>query len=545
MNLSRFSTDKYRWYALVVLALSIAIVIIDNTVLNVAIPYILRDLNTTFDAIQWVISGYALIIATLLIIMGRLGDLYGRKKIFLIGTVFFAVGSFIASIAPNVYILFLGEAFIEAIGAAMLMTSSLSLIASEFQGKERAVAFGIWGSVAGGSASVGPLLGGFLTTYYSWRWSLRINVAVALVAIIGSIFIQESKGDGGKKFDIAGTFLSASGLFILIFGLIEGRKYGWWAPQELFSLGSFAWNNTGISIIPYAFGLSAILLILFVLVENKLERNGQDPLLRMSMFKNRGFSLGLITLGILSMGLIGVFFVLTIYLQNALGLDAFNTGLVFMFASVSVAIFGPLSGFIASKIGPKWISTIGMFVTAFGIFLLGNLFSTTATGMTLAPGLILFGAGIGMASAQLTNIVISQVNIKLAGEASAVNSTVRQIGTSIGIAILGTILAGTLTTNIPQNIKSDNRIPAFAKSKIIESIKNVNVESGAKGDPKFARQYPEIAKALKLDISQAVTDGAKAALTLAFYFTLAGAFSSLFIPKTKAVSFKEMAKAQK
>jgi len=262
----------------------------------------------------------------------------------------------------------------------------------------------------------------------------------------------------------------------------------------------------------------------------------------MSMFKNRGFSLGLITLGILSMGLIGVFFILTIYLQNALGLNAFNTGLIFMYASVSVAVFGPLSGFIASRIGPKWISTFGMFVTSFGIFLLRDLFSPTVKATVLAPGLILFGAGIGMASAQLTNIIISQVNIKLAGEASAVNSTVRQIGTSIGIAILGSVLASTLVTNIPQNIKSDNSIPAFAKTKIIESMKNVNVESGAKADPTFTKKYPVIAKAVGNDVSLAITDGAKAALMLAFYFTLIGAFFSLFIPKTKIIANEEMPK---
>src|SRR3990167_4144556 len=166
MNLSRFATEKYRWHALVFIALGLAIVIIDNTVLNVAIPYIIRDLKTSLEAIQWVISGYALIIATLLITMGRLGDLYGRKRIFLIGTVLFAIGSYLASISQTAVTLFIGEALIEAIGASMMMTSSLALLVTEFKGKERALAFGIWGSVAGASAALGPLLGGYLTAYY-------------------------------------------------------------------------------------------------------------------------------------------------------------------------------------------------------------------------------------------------------------------------------------------------------------------------------------------------------------------------------------------
>lgn len=194
MKLPNLATDKNRWYALVFLALSLAIVIIDNNVLTVAIPYIMRDLYTTFDGIQWVISGYALIIATILITVGKMGDLIGRKKLFLLGTGLFAIGSFIASVASNIFVLFIGEAFIEAIGAAMMLTSSLALIVTEFQGNERAIAFGIWGAVAGASASLGPLLGGFLTTYYSWRWSLRINVVIALIAILGSVFIKEAKG---------------------------------------------------------------------------------------------------------------------------------------------------------------------------------------------------------------------------------------------------------------------------------------------------------------------------------------------------------------
>lgn len=543
MNISRFATNKYRWFALVVLSLALAIVIIDNTVLNVAIPYILRDLNTSFDAIQWVISGYALIIASLLITVGRLGDMFGRKRIFLIGTVLFAIGSYIASIAPNIYILFFGEAFIEAIGAAMLLTSSLSLTASEFQGKERAIAFGIWGSVAGASASIGPLLGGFLTTYYSWRWSLRINVIVAILTLIGSVFIVESKGEKAKKFDFLGTILSASGLFLLVFGLIEGRKYGWWAPKEIFQVGNFEWIAKEISIVPYAFFLSVLFMIMFVITESVREKKGQDPLLRMSMFKNRGFSLGILSLGILSMGLIGVFVILTIYLQNGLGLDAYKTGLTFLYATLSMAVFGPLSGFIASKTGPKWVTTAGMFVTSIGIYLLGQELSIVGGSSAIAPGLILFGAGLGMASAQLTNIVISQVDIRLAGEASAVNATMRQIGSSIGIAVLGTIFASSLASNIPQNIKADLSIPSSAKMQIIEGFKDISIESGAKPDSVFENQFPQIASSVKKDVSEAVADSTKDALSYGLIFTIAGTFCSLFIPNTKPVSLKQMAKA--
>ncbi len=337
---SKFATAKYRWHALVFIAVGLAIVIIDNTVLNVAIPYILRDLNTTLDAMQWIISGYALIIATLLIFMGRLGDVVGRKRVFLAGTVLFAIGSFIASIAKSAGILFIGEALIEAIGAAAMLTSSLALLASEFQGRERALAFGIWGSVAGASATIGPLLGGYFTTYHSWRWSLRINVVVALIAILGSIFIQESKGEEGKRFDWLGTILSGLGFFALVFGVIEGRNYGWWHINKTFSIGSWNWPLHDLSVIPLAFAAAALLLIWFVFYEINLEKNGGEPVVRMSLLRSRGFSWGLIAVAIMSLGQFGVFFVMPIYLQNVLGLTALKTGLVFLSSSLMFMVVG-------------------------------------------------------------------------------------------------------------------------------------------------------------------------------------------------------------
>ncbi len=543
MRLPNLATEKYRWMALIFLALGLAIVIIDNTVLNVAIPYILRDLNTSFDAIQWVVSGYALIIATLLITVGRLGDMFGRKRIFLLGTVFFAVGSFIASIAPNVMWLFIGEALIEAIGASMMLTSSLSLLVSEFHGRERAIAFGVWGSVAGASASLGPLLGGFLTAYYSWRWSLRINVIVAIIAILGSVFIKESKGEHAKQFDWLGTFFSGIGLFSLIFGFIEGRKFGWWTPNEPFTIDGWTWPLKNISAIPFAFGLAAIFLALFILTEYRLEKEGKSPLLKLSLFKIPGFSFGLTALGIVSMGQFGVFFILPIYLQNALGLDAFKTGVVFLSASIAVAVFGPLSGFIASKIGPKWLASVGMYVTSLGTYLLFLSLSPTATGWSLAPALVFFGIGIGMASAQLTNVILSSTPVSLAGEASAANATMRQVGTSIGIAIIGVILASRLTINLENYILSDNTIPQTVRQKIVEHTKNISVESGQR-QRNFSGMPSQIAQSMKEDINKALTDAAKSALLFALFVNLLGAFFSLQIPNTKPLSPEEMVKMQ-
>ncbi len=537
---TKFATDKYRWLALVFLTLGLAIVIIDNSVLNVAIPYILRDLHTSFSNIQWVISGYALIIATLLITIGRLGDMVGRKKIFLFGTVLFAIGSFFASISHDIVLLFYGESFIEALGASMMLTSSLSLLVSQFQGKERAIAFGIWGSVAGVSATIGPLLGGYFTTYYSWRWSLRINVFVALIAVIGSVFIQESHGLGEKKFDWFGTIFSGLGLFSLVFALIEGENYGWIRPK-IFSIDGWNWPFSNISIIPFAFGLAIIFLSLFFINEYVLESRGQSPLLKLSMFHYNGFSLGLVTLGIVSLGQFGLFFVLPIYLQNVLGLTAFKTGIVLLSCSLSIAVCGPVSGFIASKFDPKWVTTVGMFVLAIGTYLLHSSLSKTANGYSLAPALIVFGAGIGIASAQLTNIILSAVPPFYTGEASAASNTIRQIGTSVGTAIIGAILAASVHSNTVNNIYKDNVIPEKIKPPLLQRIQNINIESGQTSPSNVNNQT--IALYIKNDIQSALVSASKDALLIALLFITTGAVVSLFIPNSQTQFHQESSEA--
>jgi EmrB/QacA subfamily drug resistance transporter len=530
---SKYSTERFRWWALTVLALGLAIVVIDNTVLNVAIPYILRDLNTSLESIQWVISGYALIIATVLIFMGRLGDIIGRKKVFIGGTVLFGIGSLMASYANSPATLFMGEALIEALGAAAMLTSSLSLLAGEFQGRERATAFGIWGAVAGASASIGPLLGGYFTTYHSWRWSLRINVLVAIVTILGTIFIKESRGEGEtRNFDWLGIILSGLGLFSLVFGFIEGQKYGWWHSKEMFHLGNWNWPIANASVIPFAFVLAFIFLLLFVLWEIRVEKRGGTPVLKMSLLRKSGFSLSLITALIVSLGQFGIFFILPLYFQNVLGLTALKTGIAFLYASIAFMVLGAFSGFLASKIGSvKWVVVLGMFLSTVGTIWLALSIKSGISYSALGPAMILFGIGGGMATAQLTNLILSAVPNTYAGEASAASATVRQIGTSIGIAILGTVLVTSLVGNIGNSIRNAREIPEPAKAAIINSLNADNIESGNHKAPKNDNLL--VTLVINEAVTNGFTDASKSAIWYAIAFLGVGTLVSIFIPETK------------
>jgi EmrB/QacA subfamily drug resistance transporter len=528
---SRFGTEKNRWYALLIIALALAVVVIDNTVLNVSIPYMLRDLGTDLTSLEWVISGYALTLATVLITMGRIGDMVGRKKMFLVGIALFALGSFIGSESTTVSTIIFGRAIIQALGAAMSLTSALALLASNFHGKERALAFGVWGSVAGASASIGPLLGGFLTSYYSWRWSLRINIIIAIVAILGSVFIRESKGEGGKGFDFLGTLLSGGGFFCLVFAFIEGSYYGWLFTNQPFSLAGFVWPF-GVSVIPLFFAASVVFLGLFVMREHALEKRGGNPLLKLSTFRNKGFSIGLVALAVLALGQFGIFFLLPIYLENVLGLNAFLAGVVFLSASISIFIFGTLSGILASRINPRWLVVTGMSLMTIGDFVLIHSITLDATGLTLAPALIIYGVGLGLGSAQLTNIILSSAPVSIAGEASAMTTTMRQVGASIGVAIVGALLASSLITGITANIQGDTSIPSPVRNAIVSNLGSIDVEAGQIGNATLGIPT-SLTAAVEKDINTALVDSTRYALGVGFIFILAGNIITLFIPSLR------------
>jgi MFS family permease len=282
-----------KWGSLVVLSLALAIIVIDTTLLNVSLKTIINDLHTTIEVMQWVITAYSLVLAAFTITGGRLGDLYGRKKMFMLGAVIFAVGSFLASISKNVGTMIAGEAIIEGIGAALMMPATASILVANFKGKERGIAFGIWGGIAPASSAIGPILGGWLTTNYSWRWGFRINVVVAAMLLLGSVIVRESRDTEEKnRIDFIGVILSALGMLSIVFAFIKANTYGWIKVKAPLMLFHHTLDLGSLSVVPLFIALGLVILVLFILWERYLERSGKTPLVSLELLKNYQFTVG-------------------------------------------------------------------------------------------------------------------------------------------------------------------------------------------------------------------------------------------------------------
>lgn len=522
--------DPKRWAGLFILSLSLTMVILDNTILNIAIPTIVTEFGADISDLQWVISGYALVVASLLITFGRAGDIFGRRKLFMIGVVLFGLGSYLASISYTALDLLIGNSIIEGIGAAMMLPATLALISSTFSGRERAFAFAIWGAIAGAAGAFGPLLGGWLTTYHDWRWAFLINVVVAPIALVGAwLFLKDSREpQASRHFDIVGIITSSLGLFALVFALIEGQRFGWWNVEQRFTLGSWTWPFD-ISIVPVAAAMAVLLLGLFVWVERRQEQRGQTPLLELSLFNFKGFRYGLLTTLILSLGEFGLVFILPIFLQTARNYSAVDTGIALLPLGIAVIIGSGLAATLSKYIGPKWLITAGMVLEAVGIFTLSFVIHPTATTWTLAPGLVLYGLGIGLATTQLVGVILSEIPPAKSGVASGVNGTVRQVGTALGIAVIGTILTTQILTNLSSGISQSEVIPDQYKQQLEQGI---NWQQGAQSQT--SQLEPKITSEINKIVSTSVSDAAIRATQFAGIMVLIGALVSLLLPDVKA-----------
>ncbi len=451
--------DRRRWYALLILSLSLTLVIMDGTIVNVAIPSISRQFNASFRDVEWVNTIYSLVYAATLILWGKIGDQYGRRLLFLIGVVLFGLGSALVGASSSIEMLVAMRA-LQGVGAAILSPSTLSIVTTTFKGRERGIAFGIWGATAGVAAALGPLMGGWVIDHASWRWAFYINIPIVVAAFVGSLWaIQESRDPTSRRyFDVPGTLLGGLGLGALVFGIIEGQVYGWWKPDETFSVLGWEWPSQDISIVPISIALGVILLAIFAWYERLLERRGSEPLFEFGLLRYRSYKYGMITGLIVNLGEIGVLFATSLYLQGTKGLSAFDTGVALLPLAVMAFIGAPVAGSFSARIGPKWIVTTGMSIEVIALLTLAIVVEPATSTTTIALILGLYGLGLGLAIAQLTSLVLYDIPAPKAGIASGGNSTIRQVGAALGIAIIGTVL----TTAIERRLSDD-----FARTEML------------------------------------------------------------------------------
>jgi EmrB/QacA subfamily drug resistance transporter len=417
---NRFMTAENRkWWTLAAVGFGLFMIMLDNTVVNVALPTIQRDVGAGLSELEWIVSGYALTFAALMLTGGKLADLFGRRRVFVIGLAIFSGSSFACALAPNAGFL-IGARVVQGVGAALMNPATLSIISAAFPPRQRGTAIGIWAGVSALALAIGPLVGGLLTEHVGWSAIFYINVPIGLVAIAASfLLIDESKDTTeGQRLDLPGLVSSAVGLFALTYGLIEANTYGWASGR-----------------IVGAFALAAVALAAFVL----FERRQRAPMLDLGLFRDGTFAGANVVLLLVALAIFGVFFFLSLYMQNVLGYSPVKAGLAFLPMTALITVIAPLAGRLSDRRGSRWLLAGGMMLLAGQLLYLSRL-GVHESFWTLVPGMLMGGAGLGAAMAPATAAGLSGVPVDKAGVGSAVLNSSRQLGGSIGIALMGAIM---------------------------------------------------------------------------------------------------------
>jgi len=515
--------DRRRWLAMPFIALGVAMIIVDATIVNVAVPTIIRELHVTATTAEWTNSIYSLVFASLLITLGRVGDMFGRRRLFLAGTVVFVAASLVAATAGSGGMLIFGR-FLQGIGGAMILPATLSTVNSLFRGRERAIAFAIWGSTIGGMAAIGPFLGGLLTTDLSWRWAFLINVPIGIVIVIGLLLVvpETSEPDTPRGFDAPGQLTLIVGLAALVFGLIEGQNYGWWTSTKRLAL--LDWPAGTLSPIPVVFAISIASLVAFVWIERRRARAGKLVVVDFRLFSITSFRNGNFAALIVALGEFGLLFALPLYLQGALGLSALQTGAALVPLALGTLVAGGLTPIAAPRLGPRGVVQIGLGLEVIGIGGLGLVLGPTTSVWAIIPWLVLYGTGVGFATAQLTGLILTEVPVEQSGQGSGIQSTFRQVGSALGIAILGTILITTLGSGLRDRLRGVPDLSPARQAAITEAVR----ASGGSAIVEL-RAAPG-SERIVTESAGALADAARNAALAAAAFVLIGLASTFRLP---------------
>ncbi|MEI6385646.1 MAG: MFS transporter [Spirochaetota bacterium] len=551
-----------KWLILAVVCTSLFIIMMQNTTLNLANPDIMRDFGVSMTQVGWVMTSYMLAFTSFLLMMGKLGDAIGRKKIFMIGLAFYSLGGLLAGLASS-FPWLLASCVVQGLGGSMMMPATTSLIAANFEKKERGAAMGMWGAVSGLAVVVGPLVGGSLATHglgdglnalsgisQGWRYIFFLSTILGIVSIIGTLALVPESRDESEAFklDPLAVLLSAGALFLLTYGLVEGGKnYGWLWKKADYSLFGATLNFGSLSVTPVILGLSVLLGAIFLFRESRK----QNPLFEARLFADPNFAGGVVVTAILNFAMMGTFFLTPFFLKSVVGLDALHAGFAMIPMALAVLVASPLAGTLADRFGAKWIIFVGMIVMSLALFLVARLSPETTLASLVLPFVVL-GIGIGLPMSPTTSAALLDVPIAKVGSASGTLSMLRQVGGILGIVVIATAFGNFMPSSMEKGIAAQ-AAPSERLARKFDRVKSMMLD-GMKGSSgtmssssldmnaykdRLAPFFPDkadqeaVTKSLTHGVYVGMSNAMNDAFRLAAIAPLFGALAALFMKSPK------------
>jgi EmrB/QacA subfamily drug resistance transporter len=506
------NNNQNKWGVVIVACMAIFIIVLDSSAMNVAITTLVVELNTTLSVIQAIIALYALIIASFMLLGSKIQDILGRKKTFLLGLGIYATGTTIATFSLNAGMLLIGWAVLEGIGAAMILPATTTIVGASYKGKDRVTAFGIWGGIAAVGAAVGPIIGGIFTTYLTWRLVFGSELVFVALILIFRHYLTESKPNlKWKDLDIVGALLSIVSLILIVLGILLLSS-----PQY--------WGYVVVLI-----GSGSVLFIAFLLWQRRRINKGLEPLSDISLLKNRVFGLGNLNSVIQQIPLAGFLFIIPVFLQQVTQLNAFDTGLALLPASITILIFSLLGAKLSSKLESKYILMIGFLISALGTFILGGVFNVNTQIADIIPGTVIFGIGIGFLLSQLTNLTMSAARDEQETDAAGFLNAFKNLGYSMGTALIGVFLLlgifGGLTTGIESSGLAGNMTTEQIQSSLFNYVEKMQTVP-----PQIP---PELVPQATQIVDSTISSAMKQTFNALALILLLGVITSIFLPRSR------------
>ncbi|HMX07707.1 MAG TPA: MFS transporter [Microthrixaceae bacterium] len=516
--------------ALIALAIAQFVMVLDQSVMNVSISQLVADFDTTVPTIQAVITLYCLVMAMLMLTGGKIGDIIGRRRAFTIGLVIYAVGSATTAVAPTVAVLALGWSVLEGIGAALVLPAMAALIAGNFEGTARKQAYAVIGGVAGAGIAVGPIVGGWATTELSWRVVFAGEVVLVAIILALTPKVADALRDGpAPRLDVVGAVLSATGIGAVVLGILQSSTWGFLAPKDS------PVEPLGFSLAVFVVIGGALLLWAFVVWSRHREAQGRDPLVHLRLFEVLPLRSGLVGLLTQNLVLMGVFFVVPLYLQLVIGLDALDTGLRMLPISITMFLFSAIGSRLSARVSVRTIVRTGLVVSTLAIVVLIATVDAQLNDLGFAVSMALLGVGMGLIVSQLGNVVQSSVDASGRGEAGGLQYTGQQLGSSVGVALIGAIVLAGLTNVFVRTIDADERIAPEVAQQVSTAAGN-GVDFVASDDLAAAATDAGIdersADALVDDYEQAQLRALKTGLLVTGVLALLSLMSTRHLPAT-------------